>query len=122
MEELRGHGPECPTRHDDRAFRTERTSRSDGDGRRNRLEDRELRLNTAAVEKDGFDCFRNAVATNSLGSVSRHETNNQAPENRHSDHEDSEMMAERRHQLARYALVKENVRDESDEFQKAQRD
>ncbi len=58
MEELRDHRAERAAGHDDRAFGAERSAGADGDRRGERLEDRQARLNLAAVDQDGFDGFR----------------------------------------------------------------
>jgi hypothetical protein len=65
---------------------------SDRDRRRDRFEQRDLRLDAAAVHQDGFDRFRNAVSANALRSVARHEADDQRAGDRHQHHKRPQMM------------------------------
>ena len=95
MKELRGHRSEGSTGHDDGAFGAERSTRTDRNCRRNRLQNRQLRLDTAAVEQNRFDRFGYSVTANALRSVSRHQADDEAAQDRYCNNEDPKMMADR---------------------------
>ena len=105
MEELRGHRAECAARHDDWAFGTERAARSDRNRRGDRLQDRQFRLDAAAVEQNGFNRFRYPVAANAFRAVTGHQADDETANDRHRDDEISQMMTDWRHRLGRDSLV-----------------
>ena len=80
MEELRDQRSERAAGHDDRPFGAERPARADRDRGRQRLEQRDLRLDAAAVDQDRFDRFGNAVAADALRAVARHHADDQRAE------------------------------------------
>ena len=79
--------PTAPPVYDDRSLRAERPSRADRDRRRQWLEERELRLDPAAVHQDRFDRLRDAVPANPFRAVARHESDDQPADDRDADHE-----------------------------------
>ena len=90
MQELRDERSKRSARHDDRSFGAERTTGSDRDRRRKRLQHRELWLDAAAVDQNRFDRFRDAVAANAVGSIPRHQPDDDAPYDGDDDHEATE--------------------------------
>src|SRR6185503_20108384 len=64
VEELRDQRTESAARHNNGTFRAEGTARANGDGRGNRLEHRQARLNFGATKKNGFNRLWDAVAAN----------------------------------------------------------
>src|SRR5690242_13199214 len=62
VNQLRENGATRASGHNDGAFGAERAAGPDRDGRRNRFQDRDLRLNQAAAEQNGFEGFGDAVA------------------------------------------------------------
>ena len=85
MEKLREQRAERAAGHDDRAFRAERPAGSDGDRRRQRLQHRHLRLDSALAEQDRLDGFGNAVAANLLRAEARHQSDNEAADDGNED-------------------------------------
>ena len=77
MKKLRDHRAKRASGHDDRAFRTERTARTNRNCGRKRLEQRDLGFHAAAVDQNRFDGFWNAVPADSFGAVARHNPNNE---------------------------------------------
>ena len=71
---------------DDGAFGAERSAGADGDRRRDRLQNRDLGLDAAAVDQHGFHGFGNAVAANLVGAVARHDADDDAADHRRDDH------------------------------------
>ena len=78
FEPLRDQRPERSARHDDRTFGAERAAGTDGDGGRNRFEDRDLGINPRPAQQDRLDGFRNPVSANLVRSVMRHQPHQQA--------------------------------------------
>ena len=115
MKQLREERTERAARHDDRTFRAERTAGADRDRRRDRLEDRDLRLDQAAAEQNRFERFGNAVAANFLRAVARHQPDDQRADDRHRNDPRAEMMMLQRFHLRREALEENDVGDHRDE-------
>ncbi len=92
MEELRDQRSDRAPGHDDRPFSTERSARSNRDRRGKRLEQRDPRLDAAAVDQNRFDRLRNPVAADALGPVAGHDADDQCADNRHQDDQRAEMM------------------------------
>ena len=86
VEHLGDDGAEGAAGHDDRPFRAERTAGADRDGRRQRLEDRDLRLHPALADQNGLNGFGDAVPANALRAVTGHETDDQACRRRGRQH------------------------------------
>ena len=122
MEELRDQRSHRAAGHDDGTFRAERTARADGNRRRQRLEQRDLRLDAAPVDEDRLDRFRNAVPADALGSVPRHGPDHERARDRHEDHQRAERMRLRRDQRGADPLKEEKIRKEADEREEAERD
>jgi hypothetical protein len=55
------------------------------------------------------------MPTNGLRTVARHETNHDAPHNRHDHNENTKLIPSRRHELSRNATIECNIRDEANE-------
>jgi len=88
--------PICAARHDDRSFGAEWTTRSDRNGGRSGLRNRQSRLHLAAVDQNGFERFGNAVASNALGAVACHQPDHQPARDRNQNGEPPEMISRRR--------------------------
>ncbi len=82
---LRDQRADRAARHDDRPLRAERTAGADRDRRRERLQNRDLDVQAGAADQDRFDRFRNAVAADLLGAVTRHQADDQRADHRHAD-------------------------------------
>ena len=66
MKKLGEEGTECAARHNDGAFRAKRSAGTNGNGRRDRLQQRHFRLNLGAAQQDGLDRLRNAMAADAV--------------------------------------------------------
>src|SRR5262249_2101247 len=108
-------------RHNDRAFGAERPTGPNRNCRRNGFQDRKFRLDAAAVEQNGFNGFRYAMAANSFRTVSRHQPDNETAKHRNGYNKDSKMVPARRNEFCRYPLIKEDICEKSDELQQPQR-
>src|SRR5579871_3087136 len=115
MEELGDHGAERTAGHDDGAFRSEWSAAADGDGRGERLENRQARLDAAAVDENRFDSFRNSVAADALGAIARHESNDESAGDGDENGPCSQVISRWGHQLEIPALVVEEIGEQSDE-------
>ncbi len=87
-----------------------------------RLEQRDLRLDAAAVDQNRLDGLGNAVAADALRSVPRHEADDERADHRHDDDEQAEVVAGRRDERRVEPLKEEEVREEPDELGQRQRD
>ena len=114
--------PMRAARHDDRAFGAERTARPDRDRRRNRLQHRQPRLYFAAVDQDGFQRLRNAVAANPLGAVVRHQSDHQSAGHRDQHRQPAQVVSRRRNKHRAHSPVVEDIREKSDQAQQRPRD
>ena len=83
MEHLRKERTHRASRHDDGAFRAERSAGTDGDGSGKRLEQSDARLNLCAVDQNGLDGLGNAVTADLVRSEARHQADQQAADDRH---------------------------------------
>src|SRR4051812_7852047 len=122
MEKLADHRPERPAGHDDRTFRPERTTRANRNRRRKRLQNSQPRMNTAPVHQDRFNRFRNAMSSNALRPIPRHQTDDQRPHDRHRHRVNAEMVPGRRSERSTEMLVVEKVREKADQLQQKPRD
>ena len=122
LQELRDHRAEGAAGHDDRTFGTERAAAPDGDGGRERLQERDPRPHAAAADQDGLDRFGDPVATDPLGAVPRHQAHDQRAGGGHQHDELAEVVARRRDQRDTPALEEEQVGEEPDEAQEGPRD
>src|SRR6185437_5132911 len=75
-DELTDEGTNRTACLNDGAFRAEWAAGADGDGRRERLEDRDFRFNPAAGGEHGFHGFRNAMTFNFVAAVLGHKADN----------------------------------------------
>ncbi|CUI75890.1 Uncharacterised protein [Achromobacter xylosoxidans] len=64
--------------HDDGTLGAERAAGADGNGRRHRLEHRDLGRDAALAYQDGFHRLGNAVAADLLGSIAGHQADDEA--------------------------------------------
>ena len=92
VEKLRDHRTESAAGHDDGPFCAEWSAGADGDGCGERLQNRQPRMDTAAIHQNGFDRFRNAVSADALGPIARHEPDNQRSDDRHRNCVNAEMI------------------------------
>jgi len=115
VEKLREHRAQSPTGHDDGSLGAEWSARSDGDGCGDRLQERHLGLDAAAIQEDGLDGFGDAMAADALGAVARHQADDEGAGDRHDDLEWAEVVAGRRDQRRIPALVKEQVCHQADQ-------
>ena len=100
---------------DDGAFGAERSAGADGDGRRDRLQDRDLGLDAAAVDQHRFHGFGNAVAANLVAAVTRHDADDHAADHRSDDHPQAEMIVARAGEGEREAMEEEDVGEQPDQ-------
>src|SRR6516164_5672957 len=117
MKELRRHGTESAARHDDRALRTEGTSRANRDGRRNRLKESDFWFNPAPVQQDGLNRFGNSMSANTFRPVARHKTDNQATYHWHQNDKPSQVMAGGTHHVRLKSLIEEQVGKQPDQLE-----
>ena len=122
MEHLSEERANRAARHDDRPFRAERPARAYGDGRRERLQDRNLRGHAAAPEENRFERFGYAVAANLLRPVARQQPYDESADDGHDDDERAERVSVGREDLRGEALVEGEARDEGDEPHERVRD
>ena len=73
VEKLSDDGANRAARHNNWPFRAEWPSRSDGDCRGERLQNREPRLHLASVDQNGFERFGNTMAPDTFGAVAGHQ-------------------------------------------------
>ena len=118
-EELRDHRAERAAGHDDRSFGAERPARADGDGAGERLEYGDLRLHLAAVDQNGFDGFRNAVAADAFRAIARHQADDQRPRDGNQHLPKPQVVARGRDQRGAPALEEEQVGEQADQPQQA---
>src|SRR5271155_3853477 len=108
MEQLRDHGAERAARHDDGAFRAKRTTGTDRNCRSERLEERDFWFDAAAIDQNCFDCFRYAMAADSLRAKAGHYTDDERAANRHENAIETQMVAGRgNHSSVPAAKIKE---------------
>jgi hypothetical protein len=121
VEELRNDRSECAARHDDRALGAERAARSDRDGARQRLEQRDARLHAAALDEDGLDGLRDAVAADAIGAVAGHQPDDDPAGDGHEHRSPPEVARRGRDHLGAPPVEVEEVREEADEPQQPER-
>src|SRR6266705_3419679 len=79
MERLAEQRAERPSRHDDRPFGAERPPGPDGNGGGQRLEHGDPGGYPALPDQNRLERLRDAVATDPLGAIPRHEPDDEAP-------------------------------------------
>src|SRR5580658_4757674 len=115
MEKLRDHRTKGAARHNDRAFRTKWPAGTDGNCGRERLEKCNFGFDTAAIDQNRFDSFRNAVAADPLRTIASHHADDESAANRYENTVVTQMVASRRnHGRVPAAKIKE-VGKESDQ-------
>jgi hypothetical protein len=103
--------------HDDRPFGAERPAGADRNRRRQWLEQRDLRLDAAAVDENRFDRLRNAVAADPARSVAGHQADEQRAGHRDGDDPWTDVGGLRRDQGSADTLEEEQVREQPDQRQ-----
>src|SRR2546423_15501160 len=109
MEKLGSHRTEGAAGHDDRAFSAKRSAGSDRDCGRDRLQNRKFRFNAAAIKQNRLDGFWDSVTSNAFGSISSHEADDHAADNRNQNDESSEMMSNRLRRPNADSLIKDDI-------------
>ena len=82
-QQLAHNGANRSARDDHRPLRAERSARTDGDRRRNRLQHRNARLNSSAAEDDGLHSLGHAVPANLGRQITRNHADDQTADHRH---------------------------------------
>ena len=108
---MREHRAERAARHDDGAFRAERSARANGDGAEIGFRIATLRSMLLPSEQDGLERFGNAVAANFVLNHTRHQPHDQRARHRHEDHPQSQMIALRHGRGRGPAVIKSQVRN-----------
>src|SRR3954465_5970051 len=96
MKKLCEERADGPARHDDRAFGSERPTRADGDGRRERLQNSDLRRHAAATKKNRFQSLWDAVPANLLRAVTSRQPDDESADDGHKDDQIAEPVMLRR--------------------------
>ena len=91
----------------DRPFGAERAARTDGDGRRKRLQNGDFRLDAAARDEHRFHRFRNAVAFDFRRAVLHHQADDQPADHRHEDDPGAELVGFRAAKVERPDVIEE---------------
>ena len=107
--------PSAPAGRDDGSLRAEGAAGTDRDRRRERLEERHARRNTALVEENLLHRLWNAVTADGLGAVARHHADDETSEDRNADDEPAQVVVCRAREARRPSPVEGEVRDEADE-------
>ena len=97
-------------------FGAERAARTDRNGARKRLQDRDLRLHLAAVDQDRFDRFRNAVAADPLRPVARHQPDDQRARPPAPHLPQPQVVGRRRYHRRAPALEEEQIGEQPDQL------
>jgi hypothetical protein len=121
VHKLREHWTKGAAGHDDRTLGAKRPARTNGDGRGKRLQKGQPGFNPAALDKNGLDRLRNAVASNTLWAIARHETYNKRAQNRHKNFKHTEPVPGRRDQPCSPALKEKEIREKANEPEQTQR-
>ena len=100
----------------DRSFRPKRAAGADGNRCGNRFQDRNPRLNAAAVHHHRLHGLGYAVPFNLRRSILRHEANDDSANHRNRDHPQPKLIVARAYELSDEAVVKENVGEQADQF------
>ena len=122
VQELGDERSERAAGHDDRTLGAEGAAGADGDSRGERLQDREPRLDAAAVDQNRLDRFRDAVAANPFRSVTRHEADDEAADDGDGDDEGAQHVGGGRRGRDAEAVEEEEVGEEVNQGQQADRD
>jgi hypothetical protein len=116
MQYLPNQRTQCATCLNDRTFGAKRAAGTNRDGGGNRLEQRDLWLNPAAVHQDRFHRFRDSMALDFRTSVLRHHANDQATDHRHHNHPPSQMVSANAAESCAGIVEKEKVGEEADQL------
>ncbi len=107
---LRDERAECSAGHDDWTLGAERPAGPDGDRRGDGFQHRDPRLDACAAQQDGFDGFGNSVAANLVGTITRHQADDDAADDGDNQHSSVRLIRSGRadHGEA-YAVIEEDV-------------
>ena len=122
MKRLREERAERAARHDDRPFGAERPAAADRDGRRKRLEQRDLRAHPASADQDRLHRLGNAVAPDLFRAVARHESDEEPAHHRHQHGPHAEVVPGGRHELRAEAMIVEQIGEAADKPHQRHRD
>ena len=101
---------------DDRPLRAKRAARANRDRRRNRFQQRDLRLNPAAVDQHRFHRFRNPVPFDLRRAIFRHDANDEPAHHRNQDHPRAQMMRSHAAECRRPLMEEEKIGEQPDQF------
>src|SRR5512135_800172 len=110
MEDLSDDRSDRAPRHDDRSLGPEWPARADRDGRRDRLEDRDLRAHPAPADQDRLHRLGDAVPPDPLRPVTGHQPDDQPAQHRHQHRGPAQRVVRRRARLEREMLKIEQIR------------
>src|ERR1039457_2809024 len=111
MKLLRKDGTKRASSYDNRSFRTEWAAGPDGNGRRERFEDRHFGRNTAATEQNGFEGFGNAMPANFFRTKPRHQSDDERANHRHQRYPITQMISLRNCRGGGKAVIEGQVGD-----------
>ena len=114
MKNLPHERTDRPTGLNNRTFGTKGTARSDRNRRRDRLQDCNSGLNTAAVGQHRLHGFRNSMAFDLGGAVLRHETNNDAADDWRHNNPGSKMVEPGSGEIGSEAVIEKEVGEQTD--------
>jgi hypothetical protein len=95
----------------------ERTTRTDGNRRGNRLEHSQARFNLGAAQKNGLNCFGDPVAANLVRAEARHQAHDQRAGNGYQDDPQAQVCITGRSRIRTETVKEEDVSKEVDELQ-----
>ena len=116
MQHLPNQRSNRSSRLDDRPFRSKRSARSNCNRRRNRFEQRYLRLDPAAIYQHGFHRFGNPMPLDLRRSVLRHHADNQPANDWDQDHPRSQMMRSHTPERRRPLVKEEQIGEQPDQL------
>ena len=79
-------------------------------------------LDATAIHQDGLDRFGDAVSSNLFGSIARHQSDDERPDDRNSDCISAEVITNRRSKRGAESLIVENICEKADQLQQKQCD
>src|SRR5215469_16899316 len=109
MKKLGNQRATSPTSHNNWPFRAKRSTRSNSNSGGNRLEKRDFRLYFAPIEQNRLNGLGYTMPPNPLRAITCHYPHDQRPDNRHKNHENSQVIPRRRYQGSRPALEEQNI-------------
>jgi len=114
MHELANQRADCAAGLDG-PFRAERSAGTDGDGRRDGLQQGDPGSNAAAIDQHRFHGFGDAVASDLLTAIASHDADNDAADDRDENHPNPKMIVACAAEGERESVKKEDVGEQPDQ-------